>query len=85
MDSFEVITFDCYGTLIDWETGIKKAFHDALARTGAKTSLDPRVLELYAAEEQRLEKEAPHLAYRQVLTKSAVSVARKIGWDLSED
>jgi 2-haloalkanoic acid dehalogenase type II len=85
LGSFEVITFDCYGTLIDWETGIRKAFHDALLRTGAKTSLDARVFELYAVEEQRLEKETPHLSYRGVLTKSALSVARKVGWDLSED
>jgi 2-haloalkanoic acid dehalogenase type II len=83
--SFEVITFDCYGTLIDWETGIRKAFHDALARTGAKTSLDARVFELYSVEEQRLEKETPHLSYRSVLTESALSVARKVGWELSED
>jgi 2-haloacid dehalogenase len=85
LDSFEVITFDCYGTLIDWETGIWRAFHDALARTGAKKGLDARVFELYAAEEQRLEKETPHLSYRTVLTRSALSVARKVGWDLSEN
>jgi 2-haloalkanoic acid dehalogenase type II len=85
LDSFEVITFDCYGTLIDWERGIRKAFHDALARTGAKTSLDAQVFPLYAAEERRLEKETPHLAYREVLTRSAVFVARRAGWDLSRN
>jgi len=84
MDSFEVITFDCYGTLIDWETGIRKAFHDALARTGARTGLDAQVFELYAAEERRLENETPHLSYREVLTNAALAVSRKLGWKLTE-
>jgi FMN phosphatase YigB (HAD superfamily) len=35
---FDVITFDCYGTLIDWEAGITKAFQDAATADGV--SLD---------------------------------------------
>jgi FMN phosphatase YigB (HAD superfamily) len=31
---FDVVTFDCYGTLIDWETGITKAFQEAAAADG---------------------------------------------------
>ncbi len=84
MDSFEVITFDCYGTLIDWETGIRKAFHDVLSRTGAKTSLDARVFELYAAEERRLENETPHVSYRDVLTTAVLTISQKLGWNLPE-
>jgi hypothetical protein len=37
--SFDVITFDCYGTLIDWEAGITQAFREAAAADGV--SLDP--------------------------------------------
>jgi FMN phosphatase YigB (HAD superfamily) len=29
---FQILTFDCYGTLIDWETGITKALRPLLAR-----------------------------------------------------
>jgi hypothetical protein len=29
---FEVLTFDCYGTLIDWETGILKALRPLLTK-----------------------------------------------------
>ena len=36
---FDVITFDCYGTLIDWEAGITEAFRDAAAADGV--NLDP--------------------------------------------
>ncbi len=31
LDHFEVLTFDCYGTLIDWETGIWEALRPVLA------------------------------------------------------
>jgi len=31
---FDLITFDCYGTLIDWETGIFEAFRDEPAKDG---------------------------------------------------
>ncbi len=37
--SFDVITFDCYGTVIDWEAGITEAFRDAAAAD--RVSLDP--------------------------------------------
>jgi 2-haloacid dehalogenase/putative hydrolase of the HAD superfamily len=81
---FEVITFDCYGTLIDWETGIRNAFHSALLQTGARQGLESKAFELYEEEERKVEKEKPHLLYRDVLSKASLNVARKIGWNLSE-
>src|SRR5215470_8342436 len=36
---YDIITFDCYGTLIDWETGIADAFRDAAAADDVR--LDP--------------------------------------------
>ena len=44
---YEVITFDCYGTLIDWEYGIQNAFAAAAATVGAPIDA-PRALALYA-------------------------------------
>src|SRR5256712_10847238 len=79
-----VITFDCYGTLIDWETGIRNAFRFAMLRTGASQGLESKAFELYEEEERRIERERPHLLYRDVLSKTSLSVARKIGWKLSE-
>src|SRR2546421_3939016 len=78
-----VITFDCYGTLIDWETGIRNAFRSAMLRTGAGQGLESKAFELYEEEERRLEKERPHSLYRDVLSRTSLSVARKIGWKLS--
>jgi 2-haloalkanoic acid dehalogenase type II len=81
---FEVITFDCYGTLIDWETGIRNAFHSALLQTGARQDLESKAFELYEEEERRVEKEKPHLLYRDVLSRTSLNVAKKIGWKLPE-
>src|SRR5438132_11287388 len=78
-----VMTFDCYGTLIDWETGIRKAFRSAMLRTGASQGPESKEFELYEEEERRVEREMPHLLYRDVLSKTSLSVARKIGWKLS--
>src|SRR5438552_10569957 len=78
------MTFDCYGTLIDWETGIRNAFSSALLRTGASQGLESEAFELYEEEERRVERERPHLLYRDVLSRTSLSVARKIGWKLSE-
>ncbi len=83
-DRFEVITFDCYGTLIDWETGIRKAFRKAVTGSRAEPGLEARAFELYEKEERRIEREIPHLSYRDVLSKTALAVARKIGWKLSQ-
>jgi len=79
-----VITFDCYGTLIDWETGIRDAFHRAMSQSGASPSLESKASELYEEEERRVERERPHLLYRDVLAKTSLNVARKIGWNLTE-
>ena len=49
---FEVLTFDCYGTLIDWETGILSVLRRILS-THRKVLDDFALLELYGEFEQR--------------------------------
>ena len=44
--SFRLLTFDCYGTLIDWETGIFSALRPILQEHGKVVS-DSTLLELY--------------------------------------
>ena len=84
MRDSDVITFDCYGTLIDWETGIRNAFKKAMARSGTRKGLESEALRLYEREEARLENEQPHQRYRDVLSETARAVATKIGWNLRE-
>jgi len=62
---FEILTFDCYGTLIDWETGILSALHRILAAHGKKVD-DATLLKLYGDFEQRSE-QGPFHPYREVL------------------
>ena len=84
MNRFEVITFDCYGTLIDWETGIRNAFRQALQKTQADPRLADRALNLYEEEERKVEKKEPHILYRNVLSEATQRVASRIGWKLAK-
>ena len=70
---FEILTFDCYGTLIDWETGILSALHRILSTHGKKID-DAAILKLYGDFEQRSEQGA-FRPYREVLE----SVVRQFG------
>lgn len=82
---FDVITFDCYGTLIDWETGIRNIFQKMMTETRSRPGLEERALQIYEEEEREIERGKPHLHYRHVLSKSALAVSRRIGWNLSEE
>src|SRR6266700_5161773 len=55
-----------------------------MLRTGASRGLESKAFELDEEEERRLERERPQLLYRDVLSKTSLSVAKKIGWKLSE-
>jgi 2-haloacid dehalogenase len=73
---YEILTFDCYGTLIDWETGILSALHRILS-AHAKEIDDAALLQLYGDFEQRAEQGA-YQPYREVLA----SVVRQLGAEL---
>ena len=62
---FEVLTFDCYGTLIDWETGLLAALAPVFARHGVGLSGE-RTLEVFGALEFEIERE-PYQPYRDIL------------------
>jgi 2-haloacid dehalogenase len=62
---FEALTFDCYGTLINWEEGILRCLHRILADHGKDTD-DATILKLYGDFEYHAES-GPYLRYREVL------------------
>ncbi|HZQ96096.1 MAG TPA: haloacid dehalogenase type II [Candidatus Sulfotelmatobacter sp.] len=70
---FEVLTFDCYGTLINWEAGILPALQHILGKH-ARTADDALLLKLYGDFEQRAEA-GNFQSYREVLA----SVVRQFG------
>jgi 2-haloacid dehalogenase len=64
-DDFDVLTFDCYGTLIDWEAGLLEAFRAPLAAHGIHEGGDD-LLAAFARHEAELEA-GPYRRYREVL------------------
>ena len=70
---FELLTFDCYGTLINWEEGILRCLHRILAAHGKDTD-DATILQLYGEFEARAE-QGEYRRYREVLQ----SVVRQFG------
>lgn len=73
---FEILTFDCYGTLINWEAGLLPALQRILSAHDKKVD-DATLLRLYGDFEQRSEHGAFH-PYREVLG----SVVRQLGIEL---
>jgi 2-haloacid dehalogenase len=65
---FEALTFDCYGTLIDWETGILAGVRAVLEPHGVAPT-DDEILEAHAHHEAEAER-GPYLRYREVLARS---------------
>lgn len=80
---FDVITFDCYGTLIDWEGGIRGAFARAAAADGVAAN-PAAVLAAYAELEPVVEAET-FRSYGDVLTETARRVAARLGWRLGAE
>lgn len=74
--SIRLITFDCYGTLIDWETGILKSLR-TLLRTPPDME-DDKLLNLYAEVEAQIES-GPYMVYRAVLGRTAEEIGRRLG------
>ena len=80
---YDVVTFDCYGTLIDWEDGISSAFAREAAEDGVVLDRS-RILAAYHELEPEIEASG-YRPYREVLTSTALRVAQRLGWPLTED
>jgi 2-haloalkanoic acid dehalogenase type II len=76
---YDFVTFDCYGTLIDWESGIGNALSADAAASGRTVS--PReCVDVYAEQEPQIEAEG-FRRYRDVLTEASRRTARRLGWE----
>jgi len=82
-DRFDALTFDCYGTLIDWERGILNALQPVLAPRGVETG-EEELLELYAGHEAELEA-GPYRPYREVVAASLHRLAADLGQEVTDD
>jgi len=82
-DRFDVLTFDCYGTLIDWEAGILAALRAPLETHGISES-DDDVLAAFARHESEIEA-GPYRRYRDVLGEVLAAMVRHFGAEVSAE
>jgi 2-haloacid dehalogenase len=83
---FKILTFDCYGTMIDWETGIFSALRPILAAHGKKIT-DSALLELYSeleASAETLTEKGQFLRYRDVLQSVVRGFGERLGFSPSD-
>jgi 2-haloacid dehalogenase/putative hydrolase of the HAD superfamily len=78
--AYDVVTFDCYGTLVDWEGGLATAFLRAAWADGQRLERGA-VIRAYLAAEPEVEA-GPYRPYREVLAETARRVAARLGWRL---
>jgi 2-haloacid dehalogenase len=74
------VTFDVYGTLIDWEKGVADAFEREAKRDGFTIDRD-EVIRLFHEISREIEGGSYEL-YAEVLRRTAVEIAKRIDWPL---
>jgi 2-haloalkanoic acid dehalogenase type II len=78
--SFKALTFDCYGTLIDWESGILAELKPWVAVSGLKLG-DDQILEGFGEEESRCEVATPSKLYPGILADTFRALGRR--WEIA--
>ncbi len=81
LDAFKVLTFDCYGTLIDWEAGLLNALQPILTVHGVSIGADD-ILETYAELEAAAER-GVYRDYRSVLRGVLEGMGARLGFQVT--
>lgn len=81
---FEALSFDCYGTLIDWETGIAAVLEPWAASHGRSLPRE-ELLTAYSAHEAHAEEEHPTDLYPQILARAMRGLGAQLGIPVSDD
>jgi 2-haloacid dehalogenase len=76
LTDFKILTFDCYGTLIDWESGLYAALQPLLAKAPGASSRE-QALEIFARHEFAQQNETPSMPYSQLLSRVYQRLARE--------
>ncbi|MDE2867724.1 MAG: haloacid dehalogenase type II [Chloroflexota bacterium] len=80
---FGWVSFDCYGTLVDWESGICGAVDGVLRAHGVRRSRG-EILDLFAEIEPRVQSSNAYLTYRRVLRQVMAEMGNALGIRCSE-
>ena len=83
LTDFEVLSFDSYGTLIDWETGIFNALRPLAIRSGKKLTRD-QILEVFGRHESPQQKSTPTALYSDILRKVYDRIAKEWKLEINE-
>jgi 2-haloacid dehalogenase len=82
LGDFQVLSFDCYGTLIDWESGIWAALQPLLGKTAGGLSRET-ALAFFARHESAQQAETPSLLYAELLARVHRRLAAE--WGVTPD
>lgn len=87
LKDYSVLTFDCYGTLIDWETGIWDAFQPLIVNDHHRSKNLKRnnILESFAKNESRIQHEQPTIPYPVLLANVHRLVADEFALKTTQD
>ena len=82
--NIEWVSFDCYGTLVDWETGISDAVSEVLQPHGIRKAT-PEILELFSDVEPVVQSSGVFKEYRVVLREVMSMIGERVGIQLDEE
>ena len=83
LSDFTTLTFDCYGTLIDWEGGIRAALR-AWAEASRLDAGPEALIEAHSRNEHRVQDENPAMPYPQILAEVLRGMAADFGVAVSD-
>lgn len=75
-----VLTFDCYGTLIDWETGIRDAFQPIAAKNKDSALTRAAFLQLYHELEAQQQRQTPDMLYCELLATIHPQICERLNY-----
>ena len=84
INDFEALSFDCYGTLIDWEAGIGTVLRDWADRRGLDLTTED-LLVAYADQEADAERDHPTDPYPSILSRAMRGLGKALDTEVSDD
>jgi 2-haloacid dehalogenase len=78
LSGFQALSFDCYGTLIDWETGICTVLEPWVQHHGLHIDHE-RLLAAYGQHEARIESQTPTAPYPDIVARTMLAVGQDLG------
>jgi 2-haloalkanoic acid dehalogenase type II len=84
LDDFEALSFDCYGTLIDWEAGIAEVLRSWATKRGLAADRET-LLSAYSKHEAKAEQDHPGELYPQILARSMRDLGVELQREVSDE